>query len=108
MLYLSETRAVLLVATRSFKKAARITALQRSQNEFLRLSMRLPSYLRTDLLHESAGLETISDRLTSLNSNLMKKMLKHEDIQKTVDKSLNVIPLNNYQSPLDMLLKNLD
>ena len=45
--------------------------------------------------------------LLSSLSNLMKKMLKHEDIQNTVDKSLNVIPLNNYQSPLDMLLKNL-
>ena len=86
---------------------ARISTLQRSQNEFLRLSMRLPSYLRTDLLHESAGLKPISDRLTSLNCNLIKKMLGHEDIQRTVEKSMNVIPLNNYKSPLDSLLRKL-
>ena len=86
---------------------ARVTQLQRIQNEFIRLSLRLPSYLRTDLIHESAGLEQIKDRLNSLNLNLMRKMLAQEDIQKTVEKSLNVIPLNNYRSPLDSLLDYL-
>ena len=64
-------------------------------------------YLRTDLIHESAGLEQIKERLNSLNLNLMRKMLAQEDIQKTVEKSLNVIPLNNYRSPLDSLLDSL-
>ena len=86
---------------------ARVTQLQRIQNEFIRLSLRLPSYLRTDLIHESAGLEQIKERLNSLNLNLMRKMLAQEDIQKTVEKSLNVIPLNNYRSPLDSLLDSL-
>ena len=69
--------------------------------------MRLPSYLRTDLLHESAGLEQIKTRLTTLNANLMKKMLSQVYIQKTVQNSLNVIPLNNYRSPIDFLLDSL-
>ena len=69
--------------------------------------MRLLSYLRTDLLHESAGLEQIKTRLTTLNGNLMKKMLSQVDIQKTVQNLLDVIPLNNYRSPIDVLLDSL-
>ena len=39
----------------------------------------------------------------------MKKILVQDDVQKSVEKSLNVIPLNNYSSPLDMLIdKQLD
>ena len=72
-----------------------------------KLSMRLPSYLRTDLLHQSVGLDLVKERLISLNSILMKKMLAHEDIQESVEKSLNIIPLNSYPSPLDTLLEKL-
>ena len=86
---------------------AKLTQLQKTQNEFLRLSMRLPSYLRTDLLHQSVGLDLVKERLISLNSILMKKMLAHEDIQESVEKSLNIIPLNSYPSPLDTLLEKL-
>ena len=85
----------------------RISQLQRIQNEFIRLCLKLPAYLRNDLIHESAGLELLKDRLIALNSKLMKKMLSLEDIQKTVEKSLSVIPLNNYESPLDCLIEKI-
>ena len=89
-LYKTYLRPLLEYGSLSFLPA-RLTQLQKTQNEFLRLSMRLPSYLRSDLLHQSAGLETIKERLKSLNCNLMKKMLAQEDIQKSVEKSLNVV-----------------
>ena len=105
-LYKMYVRPLLEYGSLSFL-TAKISQLQQIQNEFLRTSMRLPSYLRTDLLHQSAGLETIKDRLTSLNTNLMKKMLAHVDIQKTVEKSLSATPLNLYKSPLDVLIVSL-
>ena len=83
---------------------ARIMSLQRIQNEFIRLCLRLPAYIRTDLVHQSAGLQMLKNRLSMLNNSLLQKMLKLEDIQKTVEKSLAVVPLNNYKSPLDFLI----
>lgn len=82
-----------------------LSQLQRIQNDFIRLCLKLPSYIRTDLVHQAAGIEQLKDRLLSLNCHLLEKMLAQKDIQKTVEKSLSVIPLNNYQSPLDTLLK---
>ena len=79
-------------------------SLQRIQNEFIRLCLRLPAYIRTDLVHQSAGLQMLKNRLSMLNNSLLQKMLKLEDIQKTVEKSLAVVPLNNYKSPLDFLI----
>ena len=43
-----------------------VQVFQRVQNEFLRVCLNLPSYIRTDLLHEAAGLETIRERLVNL------------------------------------------
>ena len=102
-LYKTYVRPVLEYGSMSFLPA-KLTQLQKIQNDFLRLAMRFPAYLRTDLIHEAAGLEPIIERLLSLNCNLMKKMIVQGDIQKSVEKSLNVIPLNNYSSPLDLLI----
>ena len=105
-LYKTYVRPVLEYGSLSFLPS-KTTKLQQIQNEFLRLSMRLPAYLRTDLLHQAAGLELIRDRLTSLKCHLVRKMLALEDIQRTVEKSLSVTPLNNHTSPLDMILEKL-
>ena len=102
-LYKTYVRPVLEYGSMSFL-TANLTQLQKIQNDFIRLAMRLPAYLRTDLIHEAAGLEPIKERFLSLNCNLMKKILVQDDVQKSVEKSLNVIPLNNYSSPLDMLI----
>ena len=59
------------------------------------------------MLHESAGLEPIKTRLTTLKGHLVRKMLSQDDIQKTVQNSLDVIPLNNYRSPIDILAETL-
>ena len=105
-LYKTYVRPLLEYGSLSFL-SAKISQLQGIQNEFLRISMRLPSYLRTDLLHKSAGLESVKERLLSLNTNLMKKMLAHVDIKKSVEKSISAIPLNLYKSPLDVLIDSL-
>ena len=78
--------------------------LQKIQNEFIRLSLKLPSYIRTDLLHEVAGLELLDERLKRMNCSLLSKMIAHESIQLHVERSLNTIALNSYTSPLDSLL----
>ena len=81
--------------------------LQRIQNEFIRVCLKIPAYIRSDLLHESAALSFLKERLISLNHKLVNSMLRLSDIQKTVEKSLSVIPLNNYKSRVDILIEDL-
>ena len=82
-----------------------VKRFQKIQNDFIRVSLRLPRYLSTEVIHNAAGLESLETRIRSLNVKLMEKMLNHKCIQDTVEKSLPVIPLNNYKSPLDTLLE---
>ena len=82
---------------------ADLKKLQQIQNEFIRLSLKLPRYLRVDLIHDAAGLELLETRLKRLNCNLMSKLIRLESIENQVEKSLNTIPLNRYTSPLDQL-----
>ena len=78
--------------------------LQRIQNEFIRLSLRLPKYLRTNLIHEAAGLEILENRLLELNYGFFKKIGNLAGVREVTDRSKETIALNNKKSPLDKLL----
>ena len=82
-----------------------IKRFQKIQNEFIRVSLRLPRYLSTDVIHNAAGLQPLDARIHSLNVKLMEKMINQKCVQDTIEKSLTVIPLNNYKSPLDNLIE---
>ena len=77
--------------------------LQQLQNEFIRLSLKLPRYIRTSLIHEAAGLEMVEERLIDLNKGLMVKMQELEAVNDIMLRSSAVIPLNNYLTPFDRL-----
>lgn len=84
---------------------AQIKRLQQVQNEFIRLSLRLPRYLRTDLIHDAAGLETVQKRLINLNQGLMRKMMTLDVVREVAERSGEQISLNNYSTPLDVLMR---
>ena len=46
-----------------------ISQIQRLQNKFIRLALRLPKYICTKLLHDSTGLPYVKDRLLPLLCN---------------------------------------
>ena len=81
--------------------------LQKIQNEFFWVSLRLPRYLRNDLVHKSAGLSVLKDRLIDLDCQLMRKMSAHEVIKESIQSSIDVIASNHYTSPLDSLKEKL-
>ena len=105
-LYKTYVRPIFEYGSVSFLPA-RIMQLQKIQNEFIRVCLKIPAYIRSDLLHEAAGLPLLKDRITSLNLKLINSMLRLDDIRKSVEKSLSVIPLNNYKSPVDILIEHL-
>ena len=80
-----------------------IQRMQKIQNIFIRTSLKIPSYLSTNLIHQAAGLEKIDERLRKLNKTLLTKMTKTEAIQELRSHFETIVPLNNYKSPLDVL-----
>ena len=80
--------------------------LEKIQNEALRISLHLPSYIRTGLLHEYASIVTITDRLHSLNKKLLAKMSVHSsDVKKLMDDyNANINAFESTKTPLEVLL----
>ena len=89
--------------------------MQKIQNKAIRISLRLPRYLSIRLLHESACLPTIRERLIQQGSGLINKMRqgnplvgglieKHERfvLQKIIEGQGNVV--RSHRSPLDIIL----
>ena len=105
-LYKTYVRPLFEYGSISFLPSKGIKRLQQIQNEFIRISLRFPRYLRTDLIHEASGLEQLETRLNSLNGRLVKKMARHHIVQDVVERSLSVIPLNNYKGSLDHMIEN--
>ena len=78
--------------------------LDKIQNDAIRISLKLPKYIRNSLLNEYASIEPIYDRLSQLNTSLLSKMtLKNEHVNNLVQNYVQ--PFDNcHQSPLDRIL----
>ena len=51
-----------------------ITKIQRVQNSFIRLALRLPKYVSARLLHEALGLPYVIERLITIGQNYLARM----------------------------------
>ena len=78
--------------------------LQQIQNEAIRICLRLPRYLRANLLHEYASLEYIDERLLHFNKSLLKTMTRHNCHIESLVKNHSCTSASNSKSPLDVLL----
>ena len=80
-----------------------LSKLQKVQNEAIRICLRLPRYIRIDLLHEYAGMSLIKERLEKINRDLLKTMVvQNDDIRDLLQhhkESQTILP----KSPLDIL-----
>ena len=105
-LYKIYVRPIVEYGSAAFMSAPKtqLTRLQQIQNEAIRICLRLPRYIRTDLLHEYASIEPIFVRLLMLNGKLLNTMkLKNPHIESLVND--HVPPTDNrHLSPLDNLL----
>ena len=89
--------------------------LQKIQNRAIRICLRLPRYISLKLLHESACLPTVKERLIQQGTSLLAKMrhgnpLIHDLIHKRERKILKDIlegrryVVRSHRSPLDIIL----
>ena len=54
-----------------------ISKIQRLQNKFIRLPLRLPKYISVKLLHDSSGLPYVKDRLLSCATRTLERISKN-------------------------------
>ena len=89
--------------------------MQKIQNRAIRICLRLPRYISVGLLHKSACLPTIKERLIQQGSNLVNKMRKGNPlINGLIEKNESLVLKNiiegqgsvvrSHRSPLDIIL----
>ena len=86
-------------------KEETISKFQRVQIDFIRVCLNLPRYIRTDLLHEAAGLETIKGRLETLGKKNFMAIRNLNMIDELCQNHCDTIPFNSFKCPLDYWLK---
>ena len=80
--------------------------LQVIQNAALRLCLRLPSYIRIDLLHEYSSVELIKKRIKDLNTKLLQTMARNNpDVKNIMSNYLSHLK-DYHKSPLDVITDN--
>ena len=77
--------------------------LKRIQNEAIRVCLKLPRYIRTDLLHEYASLEPITDRLLAMNHSLMSRMKTHNADVETLRDTISNVAHKKLKSPIALI-----
>ena len=80
-----------------------ITKIQRVQNSFIRLAIRLPKYVSARLLHEASGLLYVRERLITVGQNHLAKMHSNPLVEHTVNSARTNIAWDKYKTPISIL-----
>ena len=93
-----------------------LNMLQKIQNKAIRISLKLPRYVSVKLLHDSASIPTIKERITELGKKIFTKMRINNPLIRTLgnkreaqiirtirEKGLNGVN-RSHRSPIDILL----
>ena len=62
-----------------------ITKIQRVQNSFIRVALRLPKYVLACLLHEASGLPYVRERLITAGQNHLARMHANPLVEHTIN-----------------------
>ena len=80
-----------------------ITKVQRVQNSFIRLALRLPKYVSAHLLHEASGLPYVKERPTTVGQNHLARMHANPLIEHTINSARTNIAWDKYKTPISNL-----
>ena len=80
-----------------------ITKIQRVQNPFIRLALRLPKYVSARLLHEASGLPYVKERLISVGQNHLARMHANPLVEHTINSAKTNIAWDKYKTPISIL-----
>ena len=80
-----------------------ITKIQRVQNSFFRLALRLPKYALAHILHEASGLPYVRERLITGGQNHSARMHANPLIEHTINSARTNIVWDKYKIPISIL-----
>ena len=80
-----------------------ITKIQRVQNSFIRLALRLPKYVSSRLLHEAWGLPYVRERLITVFQNHLARIHANPLIEHTINSARTNPAWDKYKTPISIL-----
>ena len=80
-----------------------ITKIQRVQNSFIRLALRLPKYVSARLLHEASGLPYVRERLITVGQNHLARMHANPLVEHTINSARTNIAWDKYKKSISLL-----
>ena len=80
-----------------------ITKIQRVQNSFIGLTLRLPKYVSARLLHEALGLPYVRKRLITVGKNHLARMHANPLVEYTINSARTNIEWDKYKTPISIL-----
>ena len=80
-----------------------ISKIQRLQNKFIRLALRLPKYICTKLPHGSAGLPYVKDRLLSFATKSLDRIAQNPLVEESISSNRLNPAWNRFPTPLSVI-----
>ena len=85
-----------------------IIKIQRVQNSFIRLALRLPKYVSARLLDEASGLPYVRERLITVGQNHLARMHANPFVEHTINSARTNIAWDTYKTPISILKHQTD
>ena len=79
-----------------------ITKIQRVQNSFIRLALRLPKYVSACLLHEASGLPYVRETLITVGRNYLARMHANPLVEHTINSARTNIARDKYKTSISI------
>ena len=80
-----------------------ISKIQRLQNKFIRLALRLPKYILPTLLHDSTGLPYVKDRLLSCATKSLDRIALNPPVEASISSNRLNPAWDRFPTPLSVL-----
>ena len=80
-----------------------ITKIQRVQNSFIGLVLRLPKYVSARILHEASGLPYVRERLITVGQTHLARTHANPLVEHTINSARTSIPWDKYKTPISIL-----
>ena len=77
-----------------------ISKIQRLQNKFIRLALRLPKYICSKLLHDSTGLPYVKDRLLSFATKSLDRITQNGLVEEPISSNRLNPAWDRFPTPL--------
>ena len=80
-----------------------ISKIQRLQNKFIRLALRLPKYICSKLLHDSTGLPYVKDRLLSCATKSLDRIARNPLVEESISRNRLNPAWDRFPTPLSVV-----